>query len=103
MQNLTNFIKPELLVLVAALYFIGAAIKKSAVKNNCIPWILGGAGVALSLVWVLATSPLGTYQEVLLAVFTAVVQGVLVAGGSVYVNELITQKKKNSPGNREGK
>lgn len=103
MENLTNFIKPELLVLVAVLYFIGAAVKKSAVKNTYIPWILGGAGIALSLIWVLASSPLTTWQEVLLAVFTSVVQGVLVAGGSVYVNELIAQKKKNLPGNKEGK
>lgn len=102
MEFLKDFIKPELLVLIAVLYFIGAALKKSAVRDKLIPFILGGIGVALALIWVLATSPLGTAQEILLAVFTAIVQGVLVAGASVYANQLYIQSKKDLRDEREG-
>lgn len=103
MTNIINFIKPELLILIAVLYFIGTALKKSAVRDKFIPLILGGIGVALALLWVLATSPLGSLQSIALAIFTAIVQGVLVAGASVYTNQLYLQSKKDTPADREGK
>ena len=37
---------------------------------------------------------ISTYQEVLIAIFTAIVQGILVAGASVYINQLIKQNNK---------
>ena len=44
---------------------------------------------------VLATSPLGNGQEIAMAVFTAIVQGILMAGLSNYVNQIIKQANKN--------
>lgn len=92
---LNEFIKPELLVLVPVLYLIGIWLKKSVVKDKFIPLILGAVGIALSAVWVLATSQINTWQNVLLAFFTAVTQGILTAGTSVYCNQLIKQAKKS--------
>lgn len=93
-MNINEYIKPELLILVPVLYLIGVAIKKSAIKDNLIPWILGGISIALSALWVFANSETGTSSDVMTAVFTAITQGVLIAGASVYVHELIVQTRK---------
>lgn len=96
MEQIASFIKPELLVLVPALYFAGMAVKKSeSVSDKYIPLLLGAGGMALAALWVLATSSIFTYQDALMAIFVAVVQGVLAAGCSVYVNQLLKQREKN--------
>lgn len=91
---LKEFIKPELLVLVPVLYLVGVALKKSAVNDRHIPWILGVAGVVLSFLWIAGTCTMANAQEIVLAVFTGIVQGILAAGASVYVNQIIKQKGK---------
>ncbi len=94
-MDILNYVKPELIVVALVLYIVGTALKKSEkVKDNTIPFILGAGGIFLSAIWVLANSPIGTAQEVLMAVFTAIVQGILVAGLSTYVNQLIKQARK---------
>ena len=56
MEQIMNYIRPELLVLIPVLYFIGVAMKQSQrVKDNWIPAILGVVGVLLSILYVLAT------------------------------------------------
>lgn len=96
MEQIMNFIKPELVVLIPVLYFAGMGIKKSAaVPDKYIPLILGGVGVALSVVWVLATSAAAGVQGAMMAVFTAVTQGVLCAGCSVYINQIGKQSGKD--------
>ena len=65
-----------------------------AVKDKYIPAILGLIGCVLAAVYVVATCPLGNVQEIAMAVFTAIVQGILVAGLSTYVNQLAKQRKK---------
>lgn len=64
------------------------------VKDKYIPMILGIGGIFLCAIWVLATSPLGNGQEIAMAVFTAIVQGILMAGLSTYVNQMIKQTNK---------
>ena len=93
-MEVMDYIKPELLVLVPVLYLIGVAVKKSAVADKFIPWILGGVSVALSALWILATSFPATAADAALAVFTAITQGILIAGASVYVNQLVKQTGK---------
>ena len=93
-MELNEYIKPELLVLVPVLYLIGAAIKKSNIADKFIPWILGGVSVALSAIWILANCALTNPAEVLTAIFTAITQGILIAGASVYVNQLAKQARK---------
>lgn len=94
-MELNEYIKPELLVLIPVLYLIGIAVKKSKVADKFIPWILGGVSVALSALWILATSFPATAADAALAVFTAITQGVLIAGASVYVNQLAKQTGKD--------
>lgn len=94
MQDILNYIKPELLLLIPVLYFIGIALKKSKLRDTLIPLVLGLCGVALVMLWVLATSEIDGWQSLLLAVFTALVQGILIAGCSVYAHQLYKQLKK---------
>ena len=91
MDQIMNYVKPELIVVSAALYFIGMGIKKS----ELIPLILGGIGIILCAVWVLSTGPLENLQDAAMAVFTAVIQGILVAGLSTYVNQIVKQIGKS--------
>ena len=94
-MNYQEYIKSELLILIPVLYFIGIGLKKSRLPDKWIPVTLGAAAVLLSAVWVIATSEIGTCRELFAAIFTAVTQGVLAAGASVYANQLYTQAKKD--------
>lgn len=92
---LKEYIKPELLVLVVVLYFIGMGIKNTElIKDKYIPIILGILGIIISAIYIIATSSINSYQQVLTVIFTAIVQGILVAGASVYVNQIIKQNNK---------
>ena len=93
-MNYQDYIKTELLILIPVLYFIGIGLKKSNLPDKWIPIALGVSAVVLSAVWVIATSNINGLQEIASAIFTAVTQGVLVAGASVYVNQLYIQAKK---------
>lgn len=94
-EMLKEFIRPELLVLIPVLYFIGVALKGAqAFADKHIPLALGAVGVALAALWVVATSTIPDMQSAAMAIFTAIVQGILVAGVSVYVNQIVKQAKK---------
>lgn len=89
-MNYTEFIKPELMVLVVALYAIGIMIKKTEkIKDNFIPLILTAIGIVLSCIYVLSTEGVTT-----MSVFTSIVQGILCAAGAVYSNQLFKQASK---------
>ena len=95
MEQIMNYVKPELIVVAVVLYFIGMGLKKAqAVKDKHIPIILGCVGIALCAIWVLGNSSLGTGQDIAIAVNTAIVQGILVAGLSTYINQIIKQTNK---------
>ena len=91
-----EYIKSELLALVPVLYILGLALKKSHLADKWIPLVLGITGIALSATWVVATSQIASIQDVANALFTAVTQGILVAGASVYVNQLYMQANKDA-------
>lgn len=95
MEQIMNYVKPELIVVAIVLYFIGMGLKKAeTVADKYIPLILGGAGIMLCAIWVLATCPFDSGQNIAMAIFTAIVQGILVAGLSTYVNQIIKQVQK---------
>lgn len=93
-MDFQDYIKTELLILIPVLYFIGIGIKKSQIPDKWIPIILGVSAVVLSAIWIIATTDISGLQEIAAAIFTAVTQGILVAGASVYVNQLYIQAKK---------
>lgn len=93
-MNYQDYIKTELLILVPVLYFLGIGLKKSKLPDKWIPIVLGASAVVLSAIWVMATAEISGLQESASAIFTSVTQGVLVAGASVYANQLYVQAKK---------
>lgn len=95
-MNYQDYIKTELFVLIPVLYFLGAGLKKSKLPDKWIPVALGVFAVLLSAVWVIATADISGLKEAAAAIFTAVTQGVLLAGASVYVNQLYVQAKKEA-------
>lgn len=95
MEQIMNYVKPELIIVAAVLYFVGVGLKKAqAVPDKYIPLILGVAGIVICAVWVVATCPMNTGQNIAMAIFTAIVQGILVAGLSTYVNQIFKQAQK---------
>jgi hypothetical protein len=93
--NYQEYIKTELLILIPVLFFVGQGLKKSKLPDKWIPALLGITGVTLAAVWVLATGEISNCKELAAALFTAVTQGVLVAGASVYVKQLCIQANKH--------
>lgn len=94
-MNLQQYIEPKLLILVPVMYIIGIGLKKSRVADKYIPLLLGVISVVLAALWVLAANDLKSAREILSAFFTAVTQGILAAGASVYVSQLYIQSEKN--------
>ena len=91
-MDFTEYLKPELLILVPVLYLMGMGLKKAAwFKDSLIPVLLGVCGVVLAAVWVFATADVSGGKAIATAAFTAITQGVLCAGASVYVNQLVKQ------------
>ena len=56
MEQIMNYIKPELVVVAIVLYFIGMGLKQSqTVKDKFIPIVLGCVGIILATIYVVAT------------------------------------------------
>jgi len=91
-MDFTQFIKPELLVLVVALYVLGAVLKHTAkIKDNFIPVILTIISIILACLYVL-----GTEGVTATSIFTAIVQGIICAAVSVYGNQVYKQLTESS-------
>lgn len=94
-MNFQEYIKPELVTLIPVLYLVGMAFKKSSVKDKFIPFILGLISVILCGLYVLGTSDMPTWKDAIMAIFTALTQGILISGASVYANQLFKQGGKD--------
>ena len=89
-----DFIKPELLVLIPVLYIVGHGFKKtSLIKDKFIPLLLGSISILLAGLYTFATSDVNGIKEITMAIFTAITQGVLIAGASVYANQIYKQSQ----------
>ncbi|MCC0681041.1 phage holin family protein [Clostridioides sp. ES-S-0005-03] len=84
MDNLISFIPEQLLILVAALYVIGAGCKKyKQLDNKYIPVVLLALGIGFS-VWMLGLNP------------TSILQGVICWGISIGINQTYKQLKEEN-------
>ena len=94
-MDITQYIKPELLVLIPVCLIIGLAIKHTeAVSNKYIPAINGIVAIVLAAIWIVSTTTCVDAQSVASAIFIAIVQGVLCAGVATYGDQLIKQAQK---------
>lgn len=94
MEGLKNYINPELIMLTPVLYILGIVFKNSFISNKWIPILLGGISIVLCFLWTISKTELNTLADIAVVVFTSVTQGILVAGLSVYFNQIYKQMKK---------
>ncbi len=86
-----NFVKPELAVLIPALYGMGAMLKKSEkVRDSSIPLVLTAVSLVLSCLYVIGTEGITTNS-----IFTAIVQGFICVAATVYGNQVYKQTTKD--------
>lgn len=87
MIDVSQYIMPELLVMIPVLYVVAEMIKHSEiVKSKRIPIILGVVGVVLAVAYVVSVNGVEGYNVVL-----GVMQGILCAGATVYTHQLYKQ------------
>jgi len=85
-----EYIKPELMVLVFVLWYIGTLLKKSQkIEDWLIPFVLMAASVIMALSWVLITSGLTP-----MAVWIGVMQGVVIAAVEGQAYQFMKQLKE---------
>lgn len=87
---MTDYIRPEMLILIPALVVIGKIFSDAdMVKNKYIPMLLGISGVVLSALYTISL-----YGLSLDGIFSGIVQGILCAGTAVYGNQIYKQLGK---------
>ena len=87
-MDIMSYVRPELLVVAVALYFLGMWLKQAAfIKDKYIPLVLGIVGIFVCGIYVASVEAFATAQDI----FAAITQGILVAGLSNYVNQIIKQ------------
>lgn len=95
MNEIMNYVKPELALVSIVLYFIGMWLKRSSfIKDKYIPITLGVVGMLICGIYVASTCACDSRETTALAIFTAVTQGILAAGLSNYVNQIFKQANK---------
>ena len=94
-EALNNLIKPELIVLIPVLYYVGHCLKRwETFKDTMIPVTIGVVGIFLAAIYVLGVSGITNPQEFFNALFAAVTQGLLCAAGAVYLHQIKKQEEK---------
>ena len=94
-MDFSDFIEPELYIIVPVLYVVGMIIKKSNIKDNYIPIILGLFGIFLVTVYELAYHLPCESSNIPSLIFASITQGILCASASVYANNIVKQLKEN--------
>ena len=91
MEYLMEFIKPELIILVPVIYLIGISLKRTQlISDKYIPLLLGAISIILCVLHVASSHSFGVEVA-----FASVTQGILVAGASVYCNQILKQYTKD--------
>ena len=77
MEQIISYVKPELMVVSFALYFLGKWMKNSKrIKDKDIPLSLGGIGIIICGMYVTATCDLDSIRKL----YTDVVTGIHLQG-----------------------
>lgn len=92
---MNEYIKSELLVLVPVLYIIAKYLDSSKVKKQSIPLILLAISVVLAGIYTFATVDTSNIHKVLMAIFSTIVQGVLLSGSAIFSGILVLTMNKN--------
>lgn len=88
MEFAFEYIKPDFLVIVAALFILGRFLKQiQKLPNKYIPIILSGIGIIISSLNVIGTCE--GCEKISLIIYDSITQGILCAGMAVYSYEVI--------------
>ncbi len=90
-MTFNDYIKPEFLVLIPVLWFVGWAIKKSNVRNCVIPFILTVISVVLCGIYTFATQNVSGVKDIMMCAFVSITQGVIATACAVFGNQIIKQ------------
>jgi len=90
-MDYTQFIKPELLILIPVLMLIGKLIKFRRIDAKHIPVILGITGITLSCAWLIIIEA----HDIPQALLIGIIQGILIAGAAVYSHQIFKQYCNN--------
>ena len=94
-ELLMSYIRADLMILVAALFFLGELMKRSTiVKDEVIPYILWVFGIILTGIYLFAKTPIESYQTILSTVFEVLIQGTFCTAGAVFFDQLLKQYDK---------
>ena len=93
MEAMTQWIRPELLVLVPVLHFAGRGLAQTPLPRRWASLALGAMGVGLALLYLLAEAPARSGAEAAMAGFAAVTQGILCAGCSALAGRLLRREQ----------
>lgn len=99
-MDIAKFILDNMLILVGVLYVIGWFMKETPkIKNWIIPWVLLIIGVAVAVLYGGFGLEQGFSAQ---AVTVNAVQGALIAGSAVFINQIIKQtRNRESESNSE--
>lgn len=65
MEEIMNYMKPELLIVAIVLYFLGVWLKQAAfIRDKFIPLVLGVSGILICGIWIVSTASFFTGQEI---------------------------------------
>ena len=94
-MDLTNYILPELLILVPVLYAVGYALKRNGkIADESIPLILCATGIILVFLYIMSTTPLNNSQAWGNSIFASITQGILCGSAAIGINQVVKQGEK---------
>jgi hypothetical protein len=98
--DILTHIKPELLLTIPpALNVIGSVLKsKHVVHGKGIQFVLMAISIVLTLMYVLGTSDLSTYQDWVLATFFSITQGATYASAAIGVHQVCNNDEEHKKG-----
>lgn len=93
-MDIKNLINPELFILVPIMWILGNFVKKTEISTKKIPLIILIISIILSLLYVLTPTFPISGQMWYNTVINGIGQGILIAGVTVFGNELGKSFKK---------
>lgn len=81
---INEYVRSELLVIVPVLYIIARNLNASKINKQLIPMVLMAIAVIMAGIYTFATVDTSTIHMFLMAVFSTLVQGILLSGTAVF-------------------
>lgn len=101
-MDLSNYVKPELLVVAVVLCVFGTAVKKTGVIScRYLPFLNAALGIVICSLYVFATAEVSKAADIALAAFTSVTQGILVTGLATVVCRMVGKENNIALENKE--